>query len=439
MSFFSLTSESLVAQPKKSSLQKTKMMRHYWPGKAPQYATEEYDEEELALEEELGRYLADTNINQRSQRRNNREIVAEILQEKIKEEEIEESKREKSKILEEAETKQELEEEKEEEEEEEDQDQRRERIRQKYLQQKQNQDQHKTTEIENENENEEEKSDAENEEDREKSGSEYEDSSDEYTDESDEDDSLAVPLFRPVFIKKEDRKTIQDQNKEWEEEEKKEEEKKQLIAQRKAESKQMVKVFVEEDQKNAALAEAEQNSDDSEPEEEVDEEAEFEAWKLREIDRIRKYREERDRLQKEKEEVSRRRNMTDQEIIEEDPDKFVHRGQKDEGPKMRFMQRYYHKGAFFREYDGNDVQDKDFSAPTGEDAEMDKALLPKVLQVKKFGRIGRTKYTHLADQDTSVKRSDNIWAQDNSLVDKYKARMGGMEKPITKRKLDNGK
>jgi hypothetical protein len=41
---------------------------------------------------------------------------------------------------------------------------------------------------------------------------------------------------------------------------------------------------------------------------------------------------------------------------------------------------------------------QDFAQPTGEDSHVDRTLLPKILQVKKYGHKSRTKYTHLVDQ-----------------------------------------
>jgi hypothetical protein len=46
------------------------------------------------------------------------------------------------------------------------------------------------------------------------------------------------------------------------------------------------------------------------------------------------------------------------------------------------------------------VYRRDITNPTLED-HFDKTVLPKVMQVKNFGRSGRTKYTHLVDQDTT--------------------------------------
>ncbi len=50
--------------------------------------------------------------------------------------------------------------------------------------------------------------------------------------------------------------------------------------------------------------------------------------------------------------------------------------------------------------DEDDTFKRDFGQPTLED-HFDKTVLPKVMQVKDFGRAGRTKYTHLVDQDTT--------------------------------------
>jgi len=57
--------------------------------------------------------------------------------------------------------------------------------------------------------------------------------------------------------------------------------------------------------------------------------------------------------------------------------------------KWKFLQKYWHKGAFFQETSDNpyskdqvdDVYTRDYSAPTGED-KLDKSVLPKVMQVR---------------------------------------------------------
>lgn len=73
--------------------------------------------------------------------------------------------------------------------------------------------------------------------------------------------------------------------------------------------------------------------------------------------------------------------------------------------KYKFLQKYFHRGAFYMDEE-QDLLKRDFAQATLED-HFDKTILPKVMQVKNFGRCGRTKYTHLVDQDTT--QFDSPW------------------------------
>jgi len=64
------------------------------------------------------------------------------------------------------------------------------------------------------------------------------------------------------------------------------------------------------------------------------------------------------------------------------------------------------------------VLKRDYSEPTLED-HFDKTILPKVMQVKNFGRSGRTKYTHLVDQDTT--NFDSPWQAESTQNLKFHA------------------
>ena len=79
---------------------------------------------------------------------------------------------------------------------------------------------------------------------------------------------------------------------------------------------------------------------------------------------------------------------------------------------------------------------RDYSAATLED-KFDKTVLPKVMQVKNFGRSGRTKYTHLVDQDTT--QFDAAWSQDTAQNLKFQLNHAGglksnFERPSSKKK-----
>jgi hypothetical protein len=102
---------------------------------------------------------------------------------------------------------------------------------------------------------------------------------------------------------------------------------------------------------------------------------------------------------------------------------------------MKFMQKYFHAGAFFT--DAPDLVDKDllqrdFTVSTGAERNVDKTLLPKVLQAKDFGKKSRTKCmtfifamtandflsldTHLVDQDTTSFQA-NPWYEGQKMKD----------------------
>lgn len=91
--------------------------------------------------------------------------------------------------------------------------------------------------------------------------------------------------------------------------------------------------------------------------------------------------------------------MTDSQVEAENVDDGKIGVEKE---KYRFMQKYYHKGAFYTDDDviGEALKKTNEAAPVLED-KFDKTILPEIMQVKNFGMAGRTKYTHLVDQDTT--------------------------------------
>ncbi|KAF7826872.1 microfibrillar-associated protein 1-like [Senna tora] len=209
------------------------------------------------------------------------------------------------------------------------------------------------------------------------------------------------------------------------------------MEERKTETKQIVVEEIRKDEEIQKNLELEANVADIETDDEVNEAEEYEAWKVREIGRIKRERDEREAMLKYKEEIEKVRNMTEEERREWERKNPKPAPQSKQ--KWRFMQKYYHKGAFFQSnpdaqsatVENDNIYTRDFSAPTGED-KMDKTILPKVMQVKHFGRSGRTKWTHLVNEDTTD--WNNPWTYNDPLRAKYNEKMAAMNASLSKPK-----
>lgn len=138
---------------------------------------------------------------------------------------------------------------------------------------------------------------------------------------------------------------------------------------------------------------------------ELDTTYEYEQWKLRELKRIKLDKEEREEREREQQEITRRRNLTEEERQEENRKLGTDETERPERQKYRFMQKYYHKGAFFQHRargEAAHIFNRDYNAPTADEL-WDKSALPAVLQKRRgdFGKKGNTKYTHLTAEDTT--------------------------------------
>ncbi|EDO40838.1 predicted protein [Nematostella vectensis] len=268
-------------------------------------------------------------------------------------------------------------------------------------------------------------------EDEVKSEEEEEEESSEYEEYSDSEEETG-PRLKPVFVRRSDRVTVQERQKMELDEERQEENKKKMMEERRKYSRKIVEDLVRKELQEEQGVEKDEDVviTDNENDEE-----EYEAWKVRELKRIKRDRDEREQIEKEKREIERVRNMTEEQRrmeFKNNPKQITNKANKG---KYKFLQKYYHRGAFFLDEEDT-VYKRNFAQPTLED-HFDKTIVPKVMQVKNFGRSGRTKYTHLVDQDTT--NFDSAWTQDNPLATKFYSQQSGggkqvFQKPSKKRK-----
>ena len=183
-------------------------------------------------------------------------------------------------------------------------------------------------------------------------------------------------LLKPVFVNKNDR-AILEPSIQQQEQAQKDEETRQMEAKLKEQKKLYTKAMVDdviqkekEDKEKQAVDQMDSDanlpiSDSDEEEEEepmqgddleglsgqrkrgVKAQANFEAWKVRELKRILRDREEVKAYEDEQAEIERRRNLTEAEREEENARLGTDHNQKKQKVAYNFMQKYYHKGAFF--------------------------------------------------------------------------------------------
>ena len=247
-----------------------------------------------------------------------------------------------------------------------------------------------------------------------------EDSSSSSEEESSDDEPPA--MAKPLFVPRHKRHTIVSQEQKDEQEKEISAKKKKEEENRKLQSRMMVAEIVaaasvahdtvDEDEGGGA---SNAMPDDSDPTDPIEMEKERDAWEVRELERLLQAQDLLDQEEAEKAEYLRRRAMTDEERMIEDKALGLYqrpgeqRQKSKDADQSNFMQRYYHRGAFYmdnEEWDKDDVRHKakDYErAATGSD-KIDKRNLPKIMQVKNFGFARQnTKYKGLASEDTTDK------------------------------------
>ncbi|RAL14624.1 microfibrillar-associated 1 family protein [Aspergillus homomorphus CBS 101889] len=258
-------------------------------------------------------------------------------------------------------------------------------------------------------ESEEESEEEEEEEDEEEESSDEESSS--------EEETPRRVLLRPTFIKKDKRNTntnnldTQKQQPDHVADSAAEAEARRAQRQEKADAlvrEQLEKDAIARSQANRAWDDDELEVGDEEAIDDTDgkdPEAEYAAWKLRELKRVKREREAIEAAEKEREEVERRRDLTAEEREREDRE-FVAR-QKEEKEASRgqagYMQRYFHKGAFFRDDMEREGLDRRNAMGARFADDVSRETLPEYMQIRdmtKLGKKGRTRYKDLRSEDT---------------------------------------
>jgi len=257
----------------------------------------------------------------------------------------------------------------------------------------------------------------------ESSSSEEDSSSSSDDDSSSEDDQDDPVIAKPLFVPKHKRGTVISVADLEAEEMAKEEKLKEIEERRKRESRAMVQQVVQAsvqaapDYENALEGITGARNlmpDDNDDEENADKARD--AWEVRELERLMEDLDIERARQEEERELARRRQMTDEERLQEDiaSGRYQRPGQqrqpKQDGDSKIYAQRYLHRGAYYmdeEEWDESDVRHKaaEYAQAATEADKVDRTKLPEVMKVKKFGFANQSRYKGLAAEDTTDRQT----------------------------------
>ena len=262
------------------------------------------------------------------------------------------------------------------------------------------------------------------------SSSEYEtdtedESGEESSSSSGESEGTGPKLFKPVFVSKTKReanaKAELSARREAEKDEEDLEEEKLIKNQNAKEAVQ--REITLEYQREVAEKDylGEEVNTDSDEEDEEEARRNYEQWKMREFKRIVRDRCKQRLEVEEEEERERLRNMTEEERELHAAKLKALKDAKEQGKeksKMRFMQKYYHKGAFFQEAGDDEfattekaeIFNRDFNEATNAEKGVDRSAVPEAMKLRhgQFGKAGRSKWTHLSNEDTTFVNTEDV-------------------------------
>jgi microfibrillar-associated protein 1 len=228
---------------------------------------------------------------------------------------------------------------------------------------------------------------------------------DESEDESSSEEEAPRKLLRPVFLKKNERNKAAAPVKTADE----------VAAENEARRQEQSRALVQEqvEQRIAEKAAGKRDWDDDVEDADInaiddtdglDPDAEYAAWKLRELKRIKRERLAIEEAEAERAEIERRRNLSAAEREAEDR-AFIEQQKEDRADRgeMQYMQKYFHKGAFFTdELKDLGVDRRNLMGARFED-QTNREVLPEFMQIRdmtKLGKKGRTRYKDMKSEDT---------------------------------------